>query len=127
MQKIKQLYYKATAHVPRPMPTTKEELNKLKDIFRQAFGLEDNPQVWYTVFANIASKKATSTKISYGSLVNIAKRLDINKFLQDQKQLEYDAHMSTLEKKAKDALDEAKEQYVADPDEPLLPSGASDT
>lgn len=125
MQKIKQIYYKATAHIPRPMPTTQAELNKLKEIFSQAFGVEDNPQVWYTVFSNIAAKKPTSTKISYGSLVSIARRLDINKFLQEQKQLEYDTHMSTLEKKAEERLNEVKGH--ADPDEPLLPSGASDT
>lgn len=127
MQKAVKLYYKATSWFPRALPQTKEDIDHVKQVFTQAFGLEDSHQVWYTLFANMASVKGSSMRVSYGSLANIAKRLDINKLLQDQKQLEYETHMDILKAKAEKILNEAGPQTPADPDEPLMPSGPSDT
>lgn len=118
---MKKLYYKLTAHVPRHLPETSEDIKKIKEVFTQVFGLEDSPQVWYTVFANMASVKATSTRVSYASLVNIAKRLEINKLLQDQKKIEHDTHMLTLKEEAEKAIEDAKSNDI-----PALPIGASD-
>lgn len=128
MSTFVKVYYYLTAYIPRPLPRTEIEIVQLKEVFIKYFGLEDNPQVWYTVFSNMASVKATKTRVFYGSLVNIARRLTINKFLQDQKQLEMEKHMATLEEKLKDKLDEAKANgEVQNPEEPLLPPGPSDT
>jgi uncharacterized protein YerC len=107
------LYYYLTAHIPRPMPESKEDLERLKEIFIKYYGLEDSPTVWYTVFANIASVKANK-------ITNIAKRLDINKLLQDQKQIEYQKQIDSLEKaKVKD------EQKESHPTEPIVPEWPS--
>lgn len=96
MSELVKYYYRLTAWVPRKMPETKEQLEHLRKVFVEAFGLEDSHQVFYTVFANIASVKGTSIRIRYGQLVNIAKRLEINKLLQDQKVLEYNEHLATI-------------------------------
>lgn len=96
MSEFLKTYYKLTAWFPRKMPENIQELEALRKVFVEAFGLEDSNQVFYTVFANIASVKATSIRIRYDHVTNIAKRLNINKLLQDQKILEYNSHMATL-------------------------------
>lgn len=95
--KLTRAYYKLTGHIPRPMPETKEDLEKIKDVFKTYFDIKDDPQVWYTIFSNIGAIKADKVRFSYQSLANIAKRLDTNKLLQDQKQIEYQTHMDKLE------------------------------
>lgn len=113
---IARLYYFLTAHIPRPMPETQDDIDNLKEIFIKYYNLEDSPTVWYTVFANIASIKANKKTISYRAITNIAKRLDINKLLQDQKQIEYQKELDRLEKaKVKD------EQKKPHPTEPIVP------
>lgn len=120
MRSLHKLYYKLTANVPRKLPETEGDIKKIKEIFTQAFGLEDSPQVWYTVFANMASIKSTSVRVPYASLVNIAKRLTINKILQDQKIIEHDTHMLTLKEQAEAALETPEKDVTA------LPIGAPD-
>lgn len=117
------LYYKLTASIPRHLPKTKEDVEKVKEIFTLAYNLKDSPQVWYTIFANMAAMKADETKISYKRLTNIAKRLDINKLLQDQKLVEHQKHMDTL---TKEADDYGQEQVSKESGADQVPGRASD-
>src|SRR5258708_3271739 len=124
---VAKLYYRLTAWIPRPLPTSQEDIPRLKHIFIQAFGLEDSPQVWYTIFANMASVKSTSSRVSYGSLATIARRLEINKVLQDQKALEHGVHLAKLQAEAEKALEEAKQtEPDRESDLQLVQTGSQD-
>lgn len=125
MDALTRSYYHLTAHWPRPLPRSSEDIAKIKDIFTQAFSLKDEHQVWYTVFSNMAAVKNTKSRVSYASLVTIARRLDINKLLQDHKTIESVQHLAKLKAELEMKL---SEEAKAEPDHAadlpiILPSG----
>ena len=108
---IKQIYYQLTAYIPRPIPTTVEEYEEMKEIFMRYYGLENSAPIWATVAGQICSTPATNLRKSYGSIVNAAKRLAINKLANDQKMLAIEGLQNMLKAKMEQV---AKEQVTDD-------------
>ncbi len=95
-------YYRLTAHYPRLLPRSEEEVNKLKTILVQHFGLKDEPQVWTAVFGQMCSVKPTSVRKPYSHYVNVARRLDINNIANGLKGLEIMKLQVKLQEKLKE-------------------------
>jgi hypothetical protein len=98
-------FYRLTAWFPRLLPTTQTEIDQLKQILVQHFGLKDDPRVWCTVLGQICSVKPTSIRKPYSHLVNVAKRLDINKLANDLKMVEIERLQVMLQEKLKEMAD----------------------
>lgn len=79
-------YYILTKYLPRPLPQSELEFSKLKELFTTVYGLEDHPQVWYTVASQLTAGPPTSLYRSYGNMVNVAKRLKVAALAQIEKQ-----------------------------------------
>jgi hypothetical protein len=108
MKALIKTYYKLTGKIPRRLPQTPEEFDRIKKILIETYNLEDSPQVWYTVASHMASTHPAEIKRSYEALANIAKRMKINGILQDQKLLAEKALKDKMEELAKKAAEEAQ-------------------
>lgn len=86
--KLLTLWYKLTAHIPRPLPTTEEEFVKLKDTLMLYFGVEDSQVGWITVASEIQNTKTASLRKRYSLYANAAKKIEINGMCENQKRLE---------------------------------------
>lgn len=111
---IKELYYYLTAYIPRQLPTSVEEYEEMKDIFMRYYGLENNAQIWATVAGQICSTPANSLRKSYGSIVNAAKRLHINKIANEQKMLAIEELQNILKQKMEAMAEAEKKDEVRD-------------
>lgn len=100
MKILDKVFIRLTAKLPRRMPITMDEFESLKLDLIQGFGLKDEPNVWITVAGQIISQRATQVKITYRDLVNVARRLDINKIAHDQRALA----LEKLQAKLKEAI-----------------------
>lgn len=85
-EKLKQLYYTLTAHVPRALPTTMEEFERLKCILNNYYGVPDAYECWAAVAGHVMSSPATNMRKSYADLSAPAKRIEINKIAQLERQ-----------------------------------------
>ena len=74
--RLRKFYYQLTKYIPRRIPVTEDEFNQMKEIFIQAYGLEDHPKVWYTVASQLMAGDPTSLYRSYGKIANAAKKLN---------------------------------------------------
>lgn len=82
---FKKLYYVLTIHMPRPLPRTLQEFMDLKSVLVDCYGLEDRPDVWFTVAGQISSTEATKVKKSYACYRNVGLRLETNRLVRDAK------------------------------------------
>lgn len=105
-------YYHLTAYLPRPLPKNTEDLLRLKVTMTNSYGLKDSPEVWYTIASQISSTPSTKIRKSYGSMVNAAKRLDINKVAQGLKEHIIQEHEAKIIKITENIVNAPK------PDEP---------
>lgn len=110
LEPLTKLYWFASQALPRKLPETKEELDQLKSILTQFFGLEDEPAVWATVCGQITSTEATSVRKSYRSMVNAAKRLRINLIANNEKVIAYAALKRRLEETTLKVVNELKKE-----------------
>ncbi len=107
-------YYYLTAYVPRRIPRTLEEFMELKRILITYYGLEDRPDVWFTVCGQMTSTKATSIRKPYSDYVHSALRLETNRLARDAK-----IYFNNLNE---ERIKELTENIVASPSpEPLSP------
>jgi len=112
MKALLKAYYKITGKIPRHLPQTKEEFEKIKSILISTYDLEDTPQVWYTVASHMTALHPQKIKQSYEAMANVAKRMKINGVLQDQKILAEQELRAKMEELAKKAAEEAKHESV---------------
>lgn len=105
-------WYRLTAYVPRRLPTSHQELDNFRTIAQEYYGLECTSDQWITVCGQITSTPASSLRKSYGSIINAAKRLNINRVAHEQKLVAADRLKAKLEelveKEAKDARSTAE-------------------
>ncbi len=99
------IYYLLTAYLPRRLPSTKEELARLREVLVNHYGLEDRSDIWLTIFGNLSSRPATSLWFYYGQLNAVGRRMDINKLVHQEKLIEIkklEDRLEELTKKAKE-------------------------
>jgi len=82
---VAKAYYHLTAYIPRKIPRHIDEFMILKQILMKHYGLEDRPDVWFTVCGQMTSTHATSIRKPYADYVNAAKRLETNRLARDAK------------------------------------------
>ncbi len=82
-------YYSLTINLPRRLPRTHDEYNKLKGILHRYYGLEDDPQVWSIVANQVQSPSPTNIRIPYKNIINPVKRFYTNAIAQDHKMVAY--------------------------------------
>lgn len=114
---ISKIYYRLTIYLPRPIPTTIEEFMSLKDLLIKYYGLEDRPDVWFTVASQMTAGSPFSVRRSYVYYVNIAKRLPTNRLVKDVKEY-FDNLNSEL---LKEAIERLKER-ASESAEPVQPT-----
>lgn len=118
------VFYMATTHIPRPLPSTPEEYNKLKNILRDYYGLDDTDDVWACVGGQITATPATKVWKSYSSIVNPVKRLKINKVAHEDRLAAY----QRIQEKQMSDLKTAVDKVVEATDESRdLPKGSLNT
>jgi hypothetical protein len=100
-------YYHVTAYIPRRLPRSLEDFMALKEILMKGYGLEDRPDVWFTVCGQMTSTSATSIRKPYAHYVNAAKRLETNRLARDGK--------IYFNKLNEDKIKELTENIVASP------------
>lgn len=122
---IDKLYYLLTAYVPRTLPKTQEDFEKMREIMVQHYGLEDDPKITYTLASQLMSGEPHSLRRSYGSMANAAKKLNIAKMVQDLKSLAIKEEQAKLKEKAEALKDGAigvqKEPYDIQTDVQVMP------
>lgn len=99
LSKLATWWYQLTAYYPRKIAETEAEIEKLKFILTQHFGLKDDPRTWATVFGQMTSVKATSIRKPYSHYANAGKRLYMNETIQGFKMLEINKLHAMLEEK----------------------------
>lgn len=82
------------------MPTTTEEIDKLKEILTKYYGVPDSAESWATILGHMCALPAKQIKMPYAHLANPAKRLVINGKLHEQKLVYYDKILKKHEKPA---------------------------
>jgi hypothetical protein len=107
---MKQLYYKLTAYIPRPLPTSQKEYSELKAILNQYYGLEDHPQAWYTMASQLLAGKPTSMRRSYGSIANAVKKMKVAALVHIERELASQDLNRRLEEKAKETINAFKDE-----------------
>lgn len=107
------VYYHLTAYVPRKLPRDYDQFMKLKSIMVKYYGLEDRPDVWFTVSGQISSTDAHKSRKPYGYMVNAAKRLETNRVAREAKLY--------FNKLNEDRIKELTENIVASP-QPVEPT-----
>lgn len=113
MQVLKRLYYHLTAWLPRPMPTTKEEFHQMKLLFMEVYDIPNRPDVWYTIASHLQSTKPWWLRKCYFTLINPAKRLDINQMLEGfKRQHSHENQVMLNEKLAEKVVEFEKEQKL---------------
>ena len=105
-----QIYYKLTANWQRKLPTSIDELFELKLILQTYYGLGNSFEEWVTVLGHIQGTRGDSLTNSYANLVNPAKRLKVNKMVQDEKILSIQENQKILEKKLKEKLEQLADE-----------------
>lgn len=119
MNSIIRTYYRLTAFIPRPLPRTENEFLDLKAKLIHYFDVQDRPDIWMTVCGQMTSLAPVKTRISYQRLVNVAKRLDINGVVHNQKVLENGKLMARLKELTDKMADEEKNNSA-------MPDGSPD-
>lgn len=115
-------YYKLTVHMPRRLPEHPKDWARLKFILSNHFGVKDDPITWYCVASQVTGTPPDKIKITYASLVNRAKRLNVNELAQDQKIIA--GHEIT--RRMKEVQEEPKISGVKDGEGPVLSVGSYD-
>lgn len=82
------LFHGLTGHLPRLLPATDSEVLELKQTLIKHYGLEDRPDVWLTIFGQLAGRPITSNRISYKRLQTAGLRLTSNAIIKKHKDLE---------------------------------------
>lgn len=103
---IARLWFQATALYPRRLPVNEKQIQDLKQVLTQHFGLKDDPRTWATVFGQMTSVPPTSIRKPYAHYVNVGKRLYINETIQGFKMLEIGKLQSMLEEKLREAAND---------------------
>ena len=83
MLSIEWLWYQLTAYLPRLLPTTPEQYERLKHVLIHAYGVPDEPPVWILVSGQISSVPAQKIRLAWGLIANAAKRMQINQFMRE--------------------------------------------
>ena len=103
------LYYQLTKFIPRPLPQTREEFERLKHVLETHLGLDPDPIYWYTVCSQVTRQvqdKPPSTYKPYSHYTKAAIKLKINGLAQDQKILAGEKIKANLESKIKDETEQ---------------------
>lgn len=96
------LFHLLSAPYPRLLPDTDEKIAGLKRTLVKFYGLEDRPDVWLTVFGQIAGRPITSNRISYRRLAIAGRRLTSNAVIKKHKDLEIGKLNARLEEIVKE-------------------------
>lgn len=72
-----------TVRLPRKLPKSKEDFEKVKQVFIKYYDLEDDAKTWVTIINHMNSTHGTKTRKAYIDLINPAKRLKTNQILQN--------------------------------------------
>lgn len=99
-------YFRLTGSLPRRLPETKEELERMRETLIQYFGVDEAPETWYTVYSEITGTCRTNMRRSLKELANVARRLHVNQIVQDHKVLASEAIRAKLEEKLKEVVSE---------------------
>lgn len=83
---ILQIYYTLTAHIPRQLPRSMDEFEKLKMVLNNYFDVPDAYECWATVAGHVMSVPSNKMRKSYADLSAPAKRLEVNKIAQLERQ-----------------------------------------
>lgn len=114
---LKRLFHKVTSPLPRRLPSTTEEFERLRDTLSKYYGLDkDDPNVWITVSGQITSTPATSVRKSYKDIANAAKRLNINLIAHTYKTVAIATLNAKLEEKMKQTVEAMKSEPKEEPD-----------
>lgn len=98
---MKELFYWLTTYLPRKIPTDSVSLSRLKHILMKYYNVPNQADCWLTIYGQLHSIPAIRLRKSYGHLANAAKRLAINKLVQEEKLLEIKKLEARLEEIAK--------------------------
>lgn len=79
------LYYKLTAHIPRPLPTTEEEFYTTLDLLVQYFGIDGDHQDVVSFASQIQATSFPRLRKSYAFMASAIKRVKINGTAQREK------------------------------------------
>ena len=114
IQAMVKLYYQLTAHIPRPLPKDLDQYRKMQEIFLKYYDLEDKLEIWAVVANQVQAGPPHRLWKDYASIVNSAKKLGIQKIVQEEKERVY----RLLEAKLKTKLEEVVNELPTD-----LPTG----
>lgn len=108
MSPITRLYYRLTAHLPRKLPRTQAEFQKLRDIMVSAYSCNDQPSTTMVLAGQVTSTEAHRIRKSYAHIANCIKRLEINAVAQEFRQIAIKENNDRLEAAAKKIADAMK-------------------
>lgn len=109
---MKKLYYLLTAHMPRKLPTNLESYQNLMGVLVAYYDVPNEPKAMATIASYICSVPAKKLRASYASLVNPAKRLEINHLANEQKNIALVKLKDKLEKAMQEATDSLKQDLL---------------
>lgn len=96
------------------LPTNAEQFEEMKKVMIN-FGTEDQPEVWYTIASHIQAAKAWQTRMLFQELIDVGRKVIINRVAQDQKVIEGAKIQAKLEEAAKRVVDAIKAEEEKNP------------
>ncbi len=123
-RRLGRLWYHLTAYVPRLLPATQDEYERVKAVLVHAYDVPDEPQIWVLVAGQIVSHDPYKRRKAWGHIANAAKKLRVMNLAMGHKH----AALEELNAKLKDAIeresarlnqeaaDESKSQVIPDAD-----------
>jgi len=97
--KIVRTYYQITASLPRNLPTTDQEFEKMRKVLIENYGLTNDPAIWATICGHIGGTPKVELKRSYGYLAKAGKRVGVNALAYKQGQLAVNELQDKLKEK----------------------------
>lgn len=81
------IYYLLTMSYPRLLPRTQEDIEVLRGLFRDHYGLEMDEPENYTFLSQLMAGDPTSLRRSYTSIVGAVKKLRLAKVVGKEKEI----------------------------------------
>lgn len=104
-------YHRLTKYIPKPIPETADDFNRLKEILLLYFGVEDSSVGWITVASEVQNTRTKFLRKPYYLYANAMRKIEINGMAENQKRLEgakLTARLKEIsEKIAKDGTNES--------------------
>lgn len=111
-------WYQLTKYWPRPIPETKEDFEKLKNILQLYFGTADASVAWITVASEIQNTRSKFLRKPLYLYANVARKIEINGMCENEKRFEG--------RKLQARLKELSEASIKEDEDGHMPEGTSD-